>query len=451
MKRITDMKRIGMAALATLSLVLGAEAQSTRDWSGCYQRTMNGDTIVQEPESNELEWLARDDSGNLHSGSVTIAADLAGAVIHVPLTREFLVTGVHSPTNLAFITRVALQATSTNVTAQVTTAQIIGADLTSLAFDSDGTTVYGFDQENSLVLESSYAPGDNLAAMTWTAILSPANCPPLANVINRPLTKLRTPIVPPGVWIELGVGEMVRDRYLAMEVAGTWTTTPVDVLQGTIPPHWSARVPEIAANHIDWVFTLDEQTGPFDIVRVSDGATVHSGQHTLPGSLQTFTLPASTLDAGESYQVVGGGMESAPIMVERKYMRGSLPFDYAAEMHADQSFSATGTSFLSWDLTRTAPTPPTNDLVLAVAAFGLWTAGTDPTAPSTYGFPFLAVNFGTLATLQGDFLRQDTLPFGYHISLQDPSIVGLRLAFQYLAILPGGVFASSDVAAVTLG
>jgi hypothetical protein len=121
----------------------------------------------------------------------------------------------------------------------------------------------------------------------------------------------------------------------------------------------------------------------------------------------------------------------------------------ASKVDMRTDFPVANTDFISWELHWRFQTPPDFAEVLLTMVVGAWDYGINPTVPAL-GVEVLAVPYGDLGAQLRAWDNRGRVSFGWAINVNNPALVGLKVAAQALGALPTGQFITSDVVGVQL-
>jgi hypothetical protein len=120
-----------------------------------------------------------------------------------------------------------------------------------------------------------------------------------------------------------------------------------------------------------------------------------------------------------------------------------------AKLGIRTDFPAVGTDFVSWELYWRWASPPAYQDVLLTMVVGAWDFGFNPTVPFM-GLEILAVPYGDLGAQLASWNNRGVVSFGWAIDINNPALVGLKVAVQAIGALPTGQFIVSDTVGVQL-
>jgi hypothetical protein len=212
--------------------------------------------------------------------------------------------------------------------------------------------------------------------------------------------------------------------------------------------------PVMTINSDEYQIAVAGGVGPFSIVHAATGAVVHQGVRGAGVAAQIYTLPATTLELGALYYVESGPgsgfLRSGLFRAENVWSRSSVdPRMVASKVDMRTDFPVANTDFISWELHWRFQTPPDFAEVLLTMVVGAWDYGINPTVPAL-GVEVLAVPYGDLGAQLRAWDNRGRVSFGWAINVNNPALVGLKVAAQALGALPTGQFITSDVVGVQL-
>lgn len=384
------------------------------------------------------------------SGTVAIPFQWAGGATYVG-DETLLVSGWDG--SEGWLAEVHFSLAGGVITPAVTTASIGALDLVNPVYDASAGLLYGVDNDSREMLVATYFRGFVLGP--WQVVTAAAQCPPLSQ--RNSFFHIR----PLGVGVGAEVlprGELSStSRLVVRDVSGAWSV--IDPLFGhaqfvPVPAWIVGAFPLMTISSTEYQVVVAGGAGPFSIIDAETGAGIFQGVHSGSPSTQVFSIPASSMQSGRLYYVDGGsgsGIERSSLFrAENVWRRASVdPNMVPAKLGIRTDFPAVGTDFVSWELYwRWASAPAYQDVLLTMVV-GAWDFGFNPTVPFM-GLEILAVPYGDLGAQLASWNNRGVVSFGWAIDINNPALVGLKVAVQAIGALPTGQFIVSDTVGVQL-
>jgi hypothetical protein len=424
-----------------------------RDWIGCAFSDDAGERVfTHSTRSASAEWAWR--VGSISStGLLRLPSSYSGGATLID-ANTLLVSGWDGSNG--WLAEVAFSQSGSIITPSITSIMIGGIDALVIGFQPSSSMLFAVNESDRSLVGAHYTPGQAASIGPWQTLATAQQC----EVLRVPFSFLRLQPLDNATGVVIAATDIYRihgEWEAALDAAGNWTLTDLRAAQPpvSLPATWFVSAfPLLDASSSHYDVWVGGGQGAFSIVSKRTGDVAFSASHAGGPNGETFLIPVGALAYGELYFVQSAGGQqidrSSYLSIEAIWPLASVDARMVpARVSVRPDFPTVGTDFVSWQLYWSSGQAQPSDPMLLTMLVGGWDFYSNPTAPAL-GLDLLAVQYGSLGVQAASWGNRGQVEFGWALAVNNPALVGLRVAMQAFGMLPTGQFISSDVIGVEM-